>query len=85
MEVKKSKKTISFEEALQNLESIVQALEAGEVPLAELVEKYQEGIRYHKLCQEHLERAEMVLESVNEKGERVELALKLKTEDKADA
>ena len=33
MEGKKRKKTISFEESLEKLESIVKSLEAGNVPL----------------------------------------------------
>lgn len=68
MASKETEKKISFEEALASLEKIVQDLENGQVPLADLVKKYTEGVRYLNACQEHLHAAEMVLEQINEKA-----------------
>ncbi len=70
MEVKKRKKTLSFEEALKKLEIIVQSLEQGDIPLEQLVEAYQEGLTYQKICQSHLDRAHLVLENITEPGSK---------------
>ena len=58
---KKSKKEPSFEVAMQRLEAIVHTLEAGDIPLERLVKTYEEGLAYQKICQEHLERADLLL------------------------
>ena len=68
MEGKKRKKTISFEESLEKLESIVKSLEAGNVPLDKLIEAYKEGLMYQKICQSHLDRASLMLETLSEEG-----------------
>ncbi len=64
MDSKKRKKMLSFEEALQKLEAIVQSLEQGEVPLELLIEKYKEGLVYQKCCQQQLDRASLVLKTL---------------------
>lgn len=69
MEGKKRKKTISFEEAMEKLESIVKSLEEGNVPLDSLIEAYKEGLMYQKICQSHLDRANLMLETLSEEGE----------------
>ena len=51
-------KAPSFEEALQQLEQIVQKLEKGELPLEESLKLYEEGIRLSRLCHGKLEEAE---------------------------
>lgn len=52
------KPKLTFEEALQKLEDIVAAIESGEVPLEESIEKYAEGTRLVKHCRGILDRAE---------------------------
>ncbi len=60
----------SFEDALKKLESIVEALESGDLPLEEAVKKYEEGMQLSKHCHKLLEDAENVLTKVmNDKGE----------------
>lgn len=54
----------SFEEALTQLEAIVEALENGDLPLEEAVKKYQEGMALAKHCHGLLENAEKVLTKV---------------------
>jgi len=41
--VQKRKKTPSFEEGMQQLEALVQKLSAGELPLEESIEIYEQG------------------------------------------
>lgn len=55
-----------FEEALKELESIVNKLESDEVTLEKSVELYEEGIRLSKFCTGILEQAELRIEQVNE-------------------
>lgn len=52
----------SFEEALQQLEQIVQKLEKGELALEESLKLYEEGIRLSRLCHGKLEEAEGKIE-----------------------
>lgn len=53
--VKKEKK---FEEAMSELEQIVQQLERGDVPLDEAIAKFQEGMALSQYCNETLTKAE---------------------------
>jgi exodeoxyribonuclease VII small subunit len=55
-------KAPSFEEALQQLEQIVQRLEKGELPLEESLKLYEEGIRLSRFCHGKLEEAEGKIE-----------------------
>ena len=48
----------TFEQALQQLESVVQRLERGELPLEESLRLYEDGIRLSRLCHGKLEEAE---------------------------
>lgn len=58
-ENKKEKR--SFEEALQDLEKIVNQLESGDVPLEDALSQFQEGMELSKYCQETLNNAERTL------------------------
>ena len=52
----------SFEDALAQLESIVEAMEAGDVPLADLLAKFEDGNKLLKVCESRLKEAEMKIE-----------------------
>ncbi len=54
--------TISFENALEKLESIVESMESGQVPLAELLAKFEEGQKLLQHCEARLKEAEMKIE-----------------------
>lgn len=47
-----------FEEGLQRLESIVQELEKGEVPLEKSLSLFEEGVRLSTACRKELDEAE---------------------------
>jgi exodeoxyribonuclease VII small subunit len=53
---------LSFEAALAQLESIVESMESGEVPLAELLAKFEKGNKLLKLCEARLKDAELKIE-----------------------
>ena len=54
----------TFESAVERLEQIVEAMEGGELPLEEMLERYEEGTRLVKLCSERLAAAEKRIEIV---------------------
>ena len=55
---KEAKAKLTFEQALERLDRIVTAIEAGEVPLEESIERYAEGIELVKKCRAILDVAE---------------------------
>ena len=65
---KRSKKTPSFEVAMERLETIVHALESGDIPLEQLVKTYKEGLAYREICRSHLDRAALLLKRLNNDG-----------------
>jgi exodeoxyribonuclease VII small subunit len=50
--------TLSFEDALRALETIVRRLESGDVPLDESISLYAKGEELRKRCTERLQAAE---------------------------
>ena len=56
---------LTFEEALEHLESILESMEDGETPLAELIAKFEEGSTILKSCQKKLQEAELKIEKLN--------------------
>lgn len=46
-----------FEESLEELEALVEALESGELSLAESLERFKRGIELSKHCHEMLDQA----------------------------
>ncbi len=60
---------LTFETALAKLESIVDSMEQGDVPLAELLGKYEEGSRLLKACEIRLKEAELKIEQLKKSRE----------------
>lgn len=60
-----SKKTSSFEQSLHRLETIVNMLEKGDVPLEESMTLYEEGIQRSRQCLEILSKAELKLKRLS--------------------
>ena len=56
---------LPFEDALEQLETIIQSMEDGDTALADLVAKFEEGSKLLKLCQEKLKEAEFKIEQFN--------------------
>jgi exodeoxyribonuclease VII small subunit len=60
----------SFEEAVAQLEKIVEKLEEGDVPLEKAIEYYQQGMKLSKFCNDKLTKVEKQMEQIlNEQGE----------------
>lgn len=62
---------VSFEEAMQQLEDIVEQLEEGDVPLEEAISIYKKGMELSKLCHDKLRNVEEQLtEILTENGKK---------------
>ena len=66
---------VPFEAALEKLESIVEGMESGDLPLESLLAKYEEGVKLAKVCQDKLAEAELKIQQL-EKTAAGELKLK---------
>lgn len=63
-----STEKLSFEEALKELETIVEKMDEGVVSLDETVELYKRGSELTKLCRQKLEKAELTIQKLNADG-----------------
>ncbi|HRK59170.1 MAG TPA: exodeoxyribonuclease VII small subunit [Candidatus Kapabacteria bacterium] len=62
------KKDISFESKIERLDSIVQTLDEGTVPIDTMLELYEEGMGLAQQCREYLEKAEQKIEVIDKKS-----------------
>jgi exodeoxyribonuclease VII small subunit len=66
---------LSFEEGMKRLEDIVETMEGGELPLETLMEKFEEGTRLAKVCEDQLAKASVRIQQI-EKTPAGEIATK---------
>ena len=66
------KETPTFEKSVERLESLIQAMENGDTPLADLVAKFEEGSKLLNHCQAQLKEAELKIEQLNLKTGELE-------------
>ena len=64
-------KSLSFEDSLHQLEQIVESMEAGDVPLAELLAKFEDGNKLLKVCETRLKDAELKIEQLRKQKDGV--------------
>jgi exodeoxyribonuclease VII small subunit len=55
---------LNFEGAMDRLETIVEQMESGKLPLEDLIVRYEEGMNLVKICQERLASAEYKIEMI---------------------
>ena len=55
-------KNINLEKALADLESLVEELETGDLPLEKAMKKFEDGIKLTRACQTALKEAEQKVE-----------------------
>ena len=70
MPTKKNKP--SFEDSVARLEALIEAMENGDTPLADLVAKFEEGSKLLKDCQTQLTEAEIKIKQHNVKNAKIE-------------
>jgi|TARA_B100001564_G_scaffold140317_2_gene117777 exodeoxyribonuclease VII small subunit len=66
------KEVPTFEKSVERLESLIQAMENGDTPLADLVAKFEEGSKLLNHCQAQLKEAELKIEQLNLKTGELE-------------
>ena len=64
MSKKKTEEQMTFEQAMQALAQIVEKLEAGDLPLAESIRLFEEGMKLANTSQAHLNEAEKRVEEL---------------------
>ena len=69
MENTKDDSPVSFEAALQELQTIVDRMEKGEQSLEQSLEDFERGINIARECQERLKQAEQRVKVLIEKGD----------------
>ncbi len=57
---------VTFEDAVEKLESIVEEMESDDLPLEKLLVRYEEGANMVKFCDEKLKAAELKVEQLEE-------------------
>lgn len=73
---KKKDSVFNFEESLASLESLVTAMEDGDLSLEESLQAFEKGIRLTRECQTALQKAEQkvqVLINENDDPEQIDL------------
>lgn len=81
----KTSDKIGFEEAIEELEKIVNQLESGELSLEESIKAFEKGIELSKLCRKKLEKAEDRVKKLLEKTDgSVDLELFEEKEESKD-
>ena len=68
------RESMTFEQALAQLDETVRALEAGDVSLSEATRLYEEGMKLSRLCGEKLSDAELKIGRIQDAyGEQMRL------------
>lgn len=66
---------LSFEGALEQLEQLVARMESGELPLAEMIDRFEEGNRLLGLCTKRLHDAGRKIELLRQDRESKAISL----------
>jgi exodeoxyribonuclease VII small subunit len=70
---KQKKTTPSFEEALAELETLVETMEKGDLSLEDSLKSFERGVELTRTCQQALKEAEQKIETLSEKSLDAEL------------
>jgi exodeoxyribonuclease VII small subunit len=71
--VPRKQKTPTFEEAMKELEGLIESLEQGDITLEESLKSFERGVALTRICQASLEEAEQKVRVLNGKTEKSEL------------
>ena len=69
-----TKKSVNLEKSIADLETLVDELESGDLPLEKAMQKFEEGIKLTRACQAALKEAEQKVEILVQSagGEKLE-------------
>ena len=68
-------KQASFEDALQELQTLVDAMEKGDISLEQSLQAFERGVELTKFCQTALFRAEQKVQQLNADGQIEDLLI----------
>ena len=66
---------ITFEQAIEELETIINRLEEGDVPLDQTIELYEKGSELKEFCEKKLQSAEVKIKKINQKIKTKEITI----------
>ncbi|MCU7893157.1 MAG: exodeoxyribonuclease VII small subunit [Candidatus Thiodiazotropha sp. (ex Ustalcina ferruginea)] len=69
----RKKKLPAFEEAMNELESLVESLEQGDKPLEESLKSFERGVALTRICQTSLQEAEQKVRILNSDSQASDL------------
>ena len=64
-----NKGKMSFEDALRDLEEIVESLNDDELELEKAIAAYEKGMELKKICEQRLEEAKLRIENIKDENE----------------
>ena len=64
MKMKLNTENLSFENALEQLETLVKDLEGGRIKLDDAVDAYEKAVALKKFCEEKLKAAQLKIEKI---------------------
>ena len=67
------KKEKSFESALGDIQSLIEDLENGNIPLKKSVAKFNEGVELLKYCKKELKDAELSIQKILNKNGKIKI------------
>ena len=70
---KPKKHSLTFEQALAELEALVATMEQGELSLEESLKSFERGVELTRTCQQALQEAEQKIEILSQKSPDAEL------------
>jgi exodeoxyribonuclease VII small subunit len=73
MTSRKKSENLSFEEALKELEQIVEQMEQGELPLEQALQQFERGVELTRLSQNRLRQAEQKVQQLLQQQGQSEL------------
>lgn len=73
MSTRKKNETLSFEQSMQELESIVSKMEQGDLPLEDALQNFERGIQLARLSQQKLKDAEQKVQILMEQNGQASL------------
>ncbi len=61
---KSAENPLSVEQAMERLENLVGEMESAQLPLDQLISRYEEGVKLVRLCQEKLDAAHQKIQII---------------------
>ena len=72
---KNKEQNITFEQAIEELETIINRLEEGDVPLDETIKLYEKGSELKHFCEKKLQSAEVKIKKINQNTKTKEITI----------